>query len=136
MGIPIVVDPAADNLYTVVMDQTQGRGVEVSIEAVGLEPALSQAIRVVAVGGTVVWGGVAPASVRVPISPNDMFMREYSLRTSWGGIELFERTIRLLSVVDWSPVVAEIFPLDQVAQAVEYARTAAAGKVLLQVAGG
>jgi len=74
--------------------------------------------------------------VRVPISPNDMFMREYSLRTSWGGIELFERTIRLLSVVDWSPVVAEIFPLDQVAQAVEYARTAAAGKVLLQVAGG
>jgi len=136
MGIPIVVDPAADDLYTVVMDQTQGRGVEVSIEAVGLEPALSQAIRVVAVGGTVVWGGVAPASVRVPISPNDMFMREYSLRTSWGGIELFERTIRLLSVVDWSPVVAEIFPLDQVAQAVEYARTAAAGKVLLQVAGG
>ena len=72
----------------------------------------------------------------VPISPNDMFMREYTLRTSWGGIEIFERTIRLLSVVDWAPVVEEVFPLDQVVAAVEYARTAAAGKVLLQVAGG
>jgi len=136
MGIPTVVDPAVDDLYTVVMDQTQGRGVEVSIEAVGLEPALSQAIQVVAVGGTVIWGGVAPADVMVPISPNDMFMREYTLRTSWGGIEIFERTIRLLSVVDWAPVVEEVFPLDQVVHAVEYARTAAAGKVLLQVAGG
>ena len=136
MGIPIVIDPAVDDLYTVVMDHTQGRGVEVSIEAVGLEPALSEAIQVVSIGGTVVWGGVAPAGVAVPISPNDMFMREYTLRTSWGGSEIFERTIRLLSVVDWSPVVEEIFPLDQVAQAVEYARTAAAGKVLLQVAGG
>lgn len=136
MGIPVVVDPAVDDLHTVVMDQTQGRGVEVSIEAVGLEPALSQAIQVVAIGGTVIWGGVAPADVTVPLSPNDMFMREYTLRTSWGGIEIFERTIRLLSVIDWSPVVEEVFPLDQVAQAVEYARTAAAGKVLLQVASG
>lgn len=136
MGIPVVVDPQADDLYTVVMDHTKGRGVEVSIEAVGLEPALSQAIQVVATGGTVVWGGVAPMGLTVPISPNDMFMREYTLRTSWGGIELFERTIRLLSVVDWSPTVEERFPLDQVAQAVAYARTEAAGKVLLQVAGG
>lgn len=135
MGIPVVVDPRTDDLYTVVMDHTQGRGVEVSIEAVGLEPALSQAIQVVATGGTVVWGGVAPVGVNVPISPNDMFMREYTLRTSWGGIELFERTIRLLSVIDWSPVVEERFPLEQAAQAVEYARTAAAGKVLLEVAG-
>ena len=136
MGIPVVVDPQADDLYTVVMDHTKGRGVEVSIEAVGLEPALSQAIQVVATGGTVVWGGVAPMGLTVPISPNDMFMREYTLRTSWGGIELFERTIRLLSVVDWSPTVEEVFPLDQVVRAVEYARTEAAGKVLLQVAGG
>ncbi|MCL4861675.1 MAG: alcohol dehydrogenase catalytic domain-containing protein [Caldilineaceae bacterium] len=136
MGIPVVVDPQADELYTVVMDHTLGRGVEVSIEAVGLEPALSQAIQVVAVGGTVVWGGVAPMGMTVPISPNDMFMREYTLRTSWGGIELFERTIRLLSVIDWSPTVEERFPLEQVAQAVAYARTEAAGKVLLQVAGG
>jgi threonine dehydrogenase-like Zn-dependent dehydrogenase len=135
MGIPVVVDPQVDDLYTVVMDHTQGRGVEASIEAVGLEPALSQAIQVVATGGTVIWGGVAPMGVTVPISPNDMFMREYTLRTSWGGIELFERTIRLLSVIDWSPTVEEVFPLEQVAQAVEYARTEAAGKVLLQVAG-
>jgi len=136
MGIPVVVDPSVDDLYTVVMDQTSGRGAEVSVEAVGLEPALSQAIQVVSTGGTVIWGGVAPVGVRVPISPNDMFMREYTLRTSWGGIELFERTIRLLSAIDWSPVVEERFPLEQVTPAVEYARTAAAGKVLLQVAGG
>jgi threonine dehydrogenase-like Zn-dependent dehydrogenase len=135
MGLSLVIDPKADDLYRVVMDHTGGHGVEVSIEAVGLEPALSQAIQVVAMGGTVVWGGVAPAELLVPISPNDMFMREYTLRTSWGGIELFERTMRLLSIIDWSPAVEEIFSLDQVAEAVHYARTAAAGKVLLRVAG-
>lgn len=134
MGIPVVVDPKAEDLYTVVMDHTGGRGVEVSIEAVGLEPALSESLRVVSIGGMVVWGGLAPTDLLVPLLPNDMFMREYTLRTSWGGIELFERTIRLEQSIDWSPVVEEIYPLDQVSEAIHYARTAAAGKVLLRVA--
>ncbi|MCE7986358.1 MAG: hypothetical protein DYG89_34725 [Caldilinea sp. CFX5] len=135
MGIPVVVDPKEEDLYTVVMDHTGGRGVEVSIEAVGLEPALSESLRIVSIGGMVVWGGLAPTDLVVPLSPNDMFMREYTLRTSWGGIELFERTIRLEQSIDWSPVVEEIYPLDQVSAAIHYARTAAAGKVLLRVAG-
>jgi threonine dehydrogenase-like Zn-dependent dehydrogenase len=131
MGIPIVVAPRADDLYTVVMDHTQGRGVEVSIEAVGLEPALSESLRLVAIGGTVIWGGLAPVDLTLPISPNDMFMREYTLRTSWGGIELFERTIRMEQRIDWSPMLAEVFDLTQVGAAIDYARTQAAGKVLL-----
>jgi hypothetical protein len=36
----------------------------------------------------------------VPLSPNDMFMCEYTLRTSCGGIELFERTLRLEQRID------------------------------------
>jgi 2-desacetyl-2-hydroxyethyl bacteriochlorophyllide A dehydrogenase len=135
MIISIAVDPTQEDLFSVVMDHTNGRGVEVSIEAVGLEPALSESIRVVATGGTVVWGGLAPVELTVPISPNDMFMREYTLRTSWGGIEIFERTLRLEQAIDWSPVVAEVFPLAQVKEAVEYARTVAAGKVLLSIDG-
>jgi len=131
MGIPLVIDPKQTDLYSVVMDHTNGRGVEVSIEAVGLEPALSDSLKVVSVGGMVVWGGLAPTDVIVPLSPNDMFMREYTLRTSWGGIELFARTIRLEQKIDWSPMVEEIFPLDQAHAAVQYARIEAAGKVLL-----
>lgn len=134
MGISLVVDPTQEDLYTVVMDHTGGRGVEVSVEAVGLEPALSESLRVVSIGGMVVWGGLAPTDLIVPLSPNDMFMREYTLRTSWGGIELFERTIRLEQSIDWSPLVEEIYPLEQVGEAISYARTAAAGKVLLRVA--
>jgi len=136
MGIGIVVDPTQEALETVVLDHTGGRGVEVSIEAVGLEPALSQSLRIVSTGGMVVWGGLAPTDLRLSISPNDMFMREYTLRTSWGGIELFERTLRLEQSIDWSPLVEEIYPLDAVGEAIDYARKAAAGKVLLRVAGG
>lgn len=136
MGIGIVVDPTQEDLATVVMDHTGGRGVEVSIEAVGLEPALSQSLQIVSTGGMVVWGGLAPTDLLLPISPNDMFMREYTLRTSWGGIELFERTLRLEQSIDWSPMVEEIYPLAAVGEAIDYARKAAAGKVLLRVGGG
>ena len=136
MGIGIVVDPTQEDLATVVMDHTGGRGVEVSIEAVGLEPALSQSLQIVSTGGMVVWGGLAPTDLLLPISPNDMFMREYTLRTSWGGIELFERTLRLEQSIDWSPLVEEIYPLAAVGEAIDYARKAAAGKVLLRVGGG
>jgi threonine dehydrogenase-like Zn-dependent dehydrogenase len=132
MGADIVVNPREQNLTDVVMDHTHGRGVDVSVEGVGLEPALSQAIEVVAVGGMVLWGGVAPADLRVPVSPNDMFMKEYTLRTSWGGLLEFDRTLRLEQVIDWTPVVQEIFPLSRTMEAVDYSRTRAAGKVLLK----
>jgi L-iditol 2-dehydrogenase len=132
MGADIVVNPRQEDLREVVMRHTRGRGVDVSIEGVGLEPALSQALDVVATGGTVIWGGVAPADLRVPVSPNDMFMKEYTLRTSWGGLLEYDRTIRLEQVIDWSPMVEEIYPLEQAPEAVHFARTQAAGKVLLQ----
>lgn len=133
MGLHLLVDPKATDLRTVVMDHTQGRGAEVVIESVGLEPALSQAIQMVAIGGTVLWGGVAPADLRVSINPNEMFLREYTLRTSWGGILEYERTVRLEQTIDWSPMAQEIYPLEQVMEAVNHARTEAAGKVLLQM---
>ena len=94
---------------------------------------MSQAVQVVAIGGTVLWGGVAPTDVRVPISPNDMFMREYTLRTSWGGILEYARTLRMLQAIDWSPLAHEVFPLDDVMNAVNYSRKEAAGKVLLSM---
>lgn len=133
MGIDVVVDPKAQSLREVVMDLTHGRGVEVSIEAVGLEPALSQAIELVAIGGTVMWAGLAPTHITVPVSPNDMFLREYTLRTSWGGVLEYERTIRLEQAIDWKPVVQEQFSLDHVMDAVQFARTQAAGKVILKM---
>jgi threonine dehydrogenase-like Zn-dependent dehydrogenase len=70
MGLDVVVDPNETDLHEVVMDHTGGRGAEVVIESVGLEPALSQAIQLIAIGGTVVWGGLAPTSISLPISPN------------------------------------------------------------------
>ena len=133
MGLKLVIDPTRENLREAVMAHTQGRGVECSIESVGFEAAQRQAIDMVAVGGTVVWAGVAPTDVVVSLSPNDMFMREYTLRTSWGGILEYERTLRMLQAIDWSPVAQEIFPLNQVMDAVTYARTEAAGKVLLSM---
>lgn len=135
MGVDVVVDPKAQNLRDVVMNLTHGRGVEISIEAVGLEPALSQAIELVATGGMVMWAGLAPTHISVPISPNDMFLREYTLRTSWGGVLEYERAIRLEQAIDWKPVVQEQFPLDQVMDAIQFARTQAAGKVVLKVEG-
>ena len=135
MGLERVIDPATTDLHQVVMESTGGRGVDLSIEAVGLEPALTEATRLVAPGGTVLWGGLAPAGLRVPLAPQDMFLREYTLRTAWGGILEFERTIRLEQVIDWSPMVEEVFSLDSVMDAVTCARTAAGGKVLLSMGG-
>ena len=134
MGIDHIVDPGATDLAEVVHDLTGGRGVELSIEAVGLAPAVAEATRLVADGGTVMWAGLAPPGLTVPVAPHDMFMREYTLRTSWGGVLEFERVLRLERVIDWSPLVSEVYSLDHVMEAITLARTAAAGKVLLAMA--
>jgi (R,R)-butanediol dehydrogenase/meso-butanediol dehydrogenase/diacetyl reductase len=77
LGADVVIDPSVESTAERVLDLTDGRGVDVVIEAAGVQAALDAAMRAVRSGGTV----VSCASWETPavVDLNDLLIREITL---------------------------------------------------------
>ena len=79
LGATDVVDAAGGDAAEALMDLTSGHGVDYTIEATGKTAALSQAISVLAPGGTCAVVGTYGVGATVPLSSASV---TYSLATS------------------------------------------------------
>jgi len=70
---PTVVDPLAEG------GVLEG-GADVVIEAVGSGPTTAQAVQWATPGGMILWFGVTPPGVKVPVEPNEVFEKELTIR--------------------------------------------------------
>lgn len=78
-GATAVINTAQEDLSERVLALTDGRGVEVAIEAIGLPHTIEAAYRVLARGGRAVVAGQVPDGLRISIDPFVMSDSELSL---------------------------------------------------------
>jgi alcohol dehydrogenase len=104
-----------------IMELTGGRGVDVAIEALGLQSTFENALRVVRPGGTLSSLGVYAGKLTVPIEPFAAGLGDHRIVTTLcpGGKE---RMRRLLDVIgserlDLSELVTHRFALDDILEA-------------------
>jgi alcohol dehydrogenase len=107
------VDPVAE-----IMRLTDGRGVDVAIEALGTQTTFEAALRVLRPGGTLSSLGVYSTDLTIPLGPFGAGLADLKIVTTLcpGGKE---RMRRLMSVVasgrvDLKPLVTHRFKLDQI----------------------
>lgn len=81
MGADVTLNPKSMNIRKVVMDETEGKGVDVSIEAVGVTPSAQQSIELLRTGGTAVWIGNSAKFVEVPMQ--EIVTRELHIRGTY-----------------------------------------------------
>lgn len=65
MGADFVINPSKDNLDEIIKAETDGYGVDISLEAVGATPTVQQAMSALRIGGTAVWIGNSAKMVTV-----------------------------------------------------------------------
>ncbi|HEY1935159.1 MAG TPA: NAD(P)-dependent alcohol dehydrogenase [Acetobacteraceae bacterium] len=118
MGADIVVDFKAVDPVEEIMRLTDGRGVDVAIEALGTQATFQSALRVLRPGGTLSSLGVYSSDLTIPLGPFAAGLADLKIVTTLcpGGKE---RMRRLLSVVasgrvDLKPLVTHRFKLDQI----------------------
>lgn len=110
------VDPVA-----AVKEATGGRGVDIVIESVGSSATLRQAMEMVRPGGTVVFFGIAPASLD-DFYGYAMYYKELTLIGSRGMTPRdFELAIKVVESgkIDLAPLISHRFDLSQVTEALE-----------------
>ncbi len=77
-GIDAVINPADPE--SLAASGLAEDGADVVIEAVGSAATTSQAIEWATPGATIVWFGVTPPGIRVPVEPNEIFRKELTIK--------------------------------------------------------
>jgi len=113
LGADATVSPKEVDLDAWIRRETDGRGVDVSFEVVGLAPTLRQAIAATRMGGRVVLVGNLTKTVEVDVP--DLVSRELTLCGSYASGGEYRACVDLVASghIDVLPLVSATVPLSQ-----------------------
>jgi threonine dehydrogenase-like Zn-dependent dehydrogenase len=121
LGCDHVVDFAAGDPVAEIMRLTDGRGVDVAIEALGTQGTFQSALRVLRPGGTLSSLGVYSGDLVIPADAFSAGLGDNRIVTSLcpGGKERMRRLMSVIESgrVDLGAMVTHRFPLDRIEEA-------------------
>ena len=121
MGADHVVDFSKVDPVAEIMRLTDGRGVDVAIEALGRQQTFEAALRVLRPGGTLSSLGVYSADLKIPLDAFLAGLGDHTIRTTLcpGGKERMRRLMEVIasSRLDTRPLVTHRFKLDDIEKA-------------------
>ena len=123
MGADHVIDSSAVDPVEEIMRLTDGRGVDVAIEALGTQATFEACLRVLRPGGTLSSLGVYSGDLKISLGAFAAGLGEHTIVTSLcpGGKERMRRLMSVIQAgrVDLSPMVTHRFKLDDIEAAYE-----------------
>jgi alcohol dehydrogenase len=123
MGADDVIDFKAVDPVEEIMRLTDGRGVDVAIEALGTQSTFEAALRVLRPGGTLSSLGVYSSDLRIPLGAFAAGLGDHRIVTTLcpGGKERMRRLMSVIESgrVDLKPMVTHRFTLDEIEAAYE-----------------
>ena len=118
LGATHTVDFKAGNVVDQIMALTDGRGVDVAIEALGTQATFESALRVLRPGGVLSSLGVYSSDLRIPVDAFAAGLGDYRIVTTLcpGGKERMRRLMNVVASgrVDLKPLVTHHFKLDDI----------------------
>jgi alcohol dehydrogenase len=121
MGADIVLNHEIVDVVDEIKRLTNGRGVDVAIEALGTQPTFENALRVLRAGGTLSSLGVYSGKLSIPVEPFAAGLGNHKIITTLcpGGKERMQRLMELVrhGRLDLRPLLTHVFPLDRITEA-------------------
>ncbi|MBX3502209.1 MAG: NAD(P)-dependent alcohol dehydrogenase [Alphaproteobacteria bacterium] len=118
MGADHVVDFTRVDPVDAIMRLTDGRGVDVAVEALGRQETFEAALRVLRPGGTLSSLGVYSSDLKIPLGPFLAGLGDHTIVTTLcpGGKERMRRLMEVIASnrLDARPLVTHRFRLDQI----------------------
>lgn len=123
MGADVVLNHERVDVVAEIKRLTDGRGVDVAIEALGTQSTFENALRVIRAGGTLSSLGVYSGKLSIPLEPFAAGLGNHKIITTLcpGGKERMTRLMELVrhGRLDLRPLLTHTFPLARIAEAYE-----------------
>lgn len=121
MGADVVLNFKECDVVNEIMHLTEGRGVDVAIEALGTQETFENALRVLRPGGTLSSLGVYSGKLSLPLGPFAAGLGDHKIVTTLcpGGKERMRRLMELVrhGRLDLRPLLTHRFKLDRITEA-------------------
>lgn len=121
MGADVVLDFRKVDVVEEILKITGGRGVDVAIEALGLQQTFESALRVLKPGGTLSSLGVYSEDLTIPLGAFCAGLGDHKIITSLcpGGKERMRRLMNIIAAgrVDLGPMVTHRYALENIVEA-------------------
>src|SRR6266513_3974965 len=121
MGADVVLNFKEIDVIAEVKRLTDGKGVDVAIEALGTQGTFENALRALRAGGTLSSLGVYSGKLSVPLEPCAAGVGDHKIITTLcpGGKERMRRLMELVrhGRLDLTPLLTHTFSLDQITEA-------------------
>ncbi|MDR5900998.1 NAD(P)-dependent alcohol dehydrogenase [Halomonas icarae] len=121
LGADVTLNFRKVDVVSEVLKLTGGRGVDVSIEALGLQQTFEQALRVIKPGGTLSSLGVYSEDLTIPLDAFSAGLGDHRIVTSLcpGGKERMRRLMQIIDSgrLDLGPMVTHRYPLEKIVDA-------------------
>ncbi|CAM3561621.1 NAD(P)-dependent alcohol dehydrogenase [Halomonas lysinitropha] len=121
MGADVTLNFREVDVVSEIFKLTGGRGVDASIEALGLQQTFEQALRVIKPGGTLSSLGVYSENLTIPLDAFCAGLGDHRIVTSLcpGGKERMRRLMQIIDSgrVDLGPMVTHRYPLEKIVDA-------------------
>ncbi len=113
LGADIVVNPRESDLRETVLAETEGKGAEVALEAVGYAKTFDTAVSLVKVGGHVV--AVGNLEKKAEFDLQQLIARELTFTGSYASSGEFRECIELVASgkINVEPLISEVLPLEE-----------------------
>ena len=123
MGADVVLNFKETDVIMEIERLTDGKGVDVAIEALGTQGTFENALRALRAGGTLSSLGVYSGKLSVPLEPFAAGLGDHKIVTTLcpGGKERMRRLMELVrhGRLDLRPLLTHSFPLDRITDAYE-----------------
>ena len=121
MGADVTLDYRKDDVIAEILKLTGGRGVDVSIEALGQQVTFEAALRVLKPGGTLSSLGVYSSDLKIPLDAFAAGLGDHKIITSLcpGGKERMRRLMDVIAQgrLDLSSMVTHRYKLEKITEA-------------------
>jgi len=135
LGAHRIVRPPAEDLRAVVMEETDGAGADLVIEAAGRPETIAESVHLARSAGRVLAVGIPGEPI--PFDFVDLVRREVDLLTSDASLYAVERPHELVAkrILDARPLITHTFSFEDAVDAIQASKGANAVKVLIEIAG-
>jgi threonine 3-dehydrogenase len=134
LGAHVVINPLKEDVIKRVMEETDGKGVDVVTEFSGNKTAIEQSFKYIKPGGKMSLLGIVPSNVEIDLS-NDIVFKGISIYgvvgrlmfKTWDQVTLMVQSGKL----DLEKIVTHTFPLEKMEEAMAVMISGNSGKVVL-----
>jgi len=132
-GADMTINPPREDSLAKIKELTEDKGADAVIVAVGNPEAITQGLKMVRRGGTVVLFGGCPPNTVVQVDPNFIHYSDIAIVGSIDAtMDEFRRAASLVSIAEVKPFITHRFPLESIKDAMEMSKSREALKVVIK----